>query len=364
MTSSDSVPKHDEHESQQARNTVRFDRGTTSVRYHGRMKTALNFLTLVYPPVSNQEAEWLKQDVEVEEMLRRSDIYMIGQRREAKFVWGDHNSPNLGVFGGEGIRFRFEIPGIVTSEVELSIENELRKNDTVYYDVGEKHVRCSLKPEEGEEIGEVLWWYSTESLLFAKWRGDKRIKGLDNYRDFTNYDLHYVGISTEQDSYQRLLANAHHKRVAILSNETQYVPDARLTDEICLFFFRSSPLFVHVFDDVEEFSNFGEMPFTAAQASADAEKAFNKLLEPEYNTIKFKSFPKGKNGLYDAGLARYAHSIDEDITFHTATATFRGSYDIFRMSANPADAIIVSGDEVDLYRYDEAQPEQSESEAG
>jgi hypothetical protein len=49
-------------------------------------------------------------------------------------------------------------------------------------------------------------------------------------------DLHYVGISTEQDSYQRLLANAHHKRVAILSNETQYIADARLTNEIYLFF--------------------------------------------------------------------------------------------------------------------------------
>jgi hypothetical protein len=316
----------------------------------------MNFLSLVYPPVSNQEAEWLKEDGEVEQMLRRSDIYMIAQRREGKFVWGDHNSPNLGVFGGQGIRFRFEIPGIVSSQVELSIENEFRKNDSVYYDFGEKHVRCSLKPAEGEEIGEVLWWYSTETLLFSKWRGDKRIKGLDNYREFTRYDLHYVGISTEQDSYQRLLANAHHKRVAILSNETQYVADARLTDEIYLFFFKSEPLFIHTFDDVEDLSSFGMgMPFTAKQASADAEKAFNKLLKPEYNTIKFKSFPKGKNGLYDVGLARYAHSIDEDVTFDTATATFRGSYDMFRMGARPSDAIFVAGDEVELYKYDEPE---------
>ncbi len=136
----------------------------------------------------------------------------------------------------------------------------------MYYDFGEKYVRCSLKPAEGEEIGRVLWWYSTESLLFAKWRGDKRIKGLDNYRDFTQYDLHYVGISTDQDSYQRLLANAHHKRVAVLSNETQYIPDARLTDEVYLFFFKSEPLFVRTFDDVEDFSNFGAaMPFTKSR---------------------------------------------------------------------------------------------------
>ncbi len=52
------------------------------------------------------------------------------------------------------------------------------------------------------------------------------------------------------------------------------------------------------------------------------------------------------------GLARYAHTIDEDISFHTATAKFRGSYNIFRMGATPADAIIVTGEDVELYEHD------------
>ncbi len=323
------------------------------------MKTALNTLRLVYPPVSNQEGEWLKEDSEVEAMLRRSDIYMIGQRREAKFIWDEQNVLGFGVLGGQGVRFRFEIPGVATSNVELSIENDLHQHGTVVYDVGNKHVRCSLKPKSGEEIGEVVWWYSTESLLWSKWHGDPRIKGLDNYRDFTEYDLHYVGISTDQDSFQRLLANAHHKRVAILSNETQYVDDARLTDEVYLFFFQSDPLFVHTFDAVEDFSNFGmNMPFTEKQASADAEKAFSKLLQPEYNTIRFKTFPRGKNGLYEAGLARYAHVIGEDITLRTSTAHFRGSsLDAFRSDRTPGDAILVAGDEVELYQHKPEQPQ-------
>jgi hypothetical protein len=37
--------------------------------------------------VSNQDGERLKEDSEVEEVMRRSDIYMIVQRREARFVW-------------------------------------------------------------------------------------------------------------------------------------------------------------------------------------------------------------------------------------------------------------------------------------
>lgn len=306
--------------------------------------------------MSNQEAEWLKTDGEVEMMLRHSDLYMIGQRREAKFQWDEAN-----LWRGPGIAFGFEIPGVASGEGFLSIENDFRGSKTVQYEFGDKYVRVSIPPKgqkfeelpdqlSPDQIGDVVWWYSTESLLFSKWRGDPRVKGLDNYRDFTQYSLHYVGISTEQDSYERLLAHGHHKRVAVLSNETQYVPDARLTDEIYLFFFRSDPLFIHTFETIDDFSNFGaKMPFTEKQASADAERAFTKFLNTRYNELKYKSFPKGKQGLYDVGLARYAHVIAEDISFTTDDAVFRGGYDESLPCSEEADAILVSGDEAQIF---------------
>ena len=43
-------------------------------------------LRLVYPPISNQEGEWLMHDPEVEADLRRSNIYMIVSRAEATFM--------------------------------------------------------------------------------------------------------------------------------------------------------------------------------------------------------------------------------------------------------------------------------------
>jgi len=36
--------------------------------------------------MSNQEAIWLKDDAEVEALLRQSDFYMIAARQEAKFL--------------------------------------------------------------------------------------------------------------------------------------------------------------------------------------------------------------------------------------------------------------------------------------
>jgi hypothetical protein len=179
-------------------------------------------------------------------------------------------------------------------------------------------------------------------LLFSKWRGDPRILGLDNYRDFTKYYLLYVGISNKQDSFERLLVQGHEKRVAILSNETQLLPQARLTDEIVLFFFESVPLYISVFDQNSDFSNFGAgMPFTEEQATADAEKAFTKFLETKYNDVRFKSFPKGKDGLYASGLLRYAHVIDEDVTFITEKTYLAGGYGNGLPCSNAADAIIV-----------------------
>lgn len=53
------------------------------------MKAQLNILKLVYPPISNQEAEWLKDDPEVRELLKQSNLYMIGQRGESSYEIND-----------------------------------------------------------------------------------------------------------------------------------------------------------------------------------------------------------------------------------------------------------------------------------
>ena len=50
------------------------------------MRAQLHHLELVYPPISNQESEWLKNDPESLDWFKRSKIYFIGQRAESKFI--------------------------------------------------------------------------------------------------------------------------------------------------------------------------------------------------------------------------------------------------------------------------------------
>ena len=50
---------------------------------------------------------------------------------------------------------------------------------------------------------------------------------------------------------------------------------------------------------------------------ADAEKAFVSLLKPEYNVVKFASYPKGADGLYGSNFVRYGYVICEAMSFNT-----------------------------------------------
>jgi len=50
------------------------------------MKFHIHKLELVYPPISNQEAEWLKNEKDVQNEIKASNLYMIGQKPESFFV--------------------------------------------------------------------------------------------------------------------------------------------------------------------------------------------------------------------------------------------------------------------------------------
>jgi len=108
-------------------------------------KLKFTCLRLVYPPLSNQEAEWLTSDPDVEEILRNSDFYMIGARAEANFE-------NITFDEKQGtIDFEFTVPEIGSDPVQISIKElpdlEGRDWDSVEIEVGPKFVRLCLCPQ-------------------------------------------------------------------------------------------------------------------------------------------------------------------------------------------------------------------------
>lgn len=319
------------------------------------MRTQLHQLRLVYPPISNQEAEWLRRSTEADvwERLRKSNLYMIGRRAEAKYE-AFAADPKTGKASA-----RYVIPGIVDSPFEIDFRAlAARRKCTGPLDIelGAKLIRAWTL-DANDQHDDVLDWFTTEKILFNKWRAHPELHGLDDYRKAATYELLYVGISKEDDSFTRLVERAHEKRIRILSNESPIAEGARVTDEVVLFFFAIEPLRIHVLEDATDEAELREMlspTFPEKRMIADAEKAFTNVLQTQYNTVRYANYPRGGDGLYSEGLDSYGYVIGEDLTFRTTTTNIRGCHKALEpASSQPTDMIFIEGDKVTLVRSDD-----------
>jgi hypothetical protein len=311
-------------------------------------KVKVTFLETVYPPISNQEALWLQHVPEVEALLRQSDFYMIGGRPEAKYL-------DLAVDPDTYFAtFDFAIGDDFRDPVALHIRElpavAASGASSFWIEGGEKIIRVWDGPIK-EPRSNVLEWFTTEKLIWDRSRGHAGIEGFDRHREAASYDLLYVGIARVGDSFDRLISKGHKARMEILGNEAQRYPGARITDEIYLFLFNVQPLIMTTFEPDHDFKN---EDFSGAydqkRIVADAEKAFVSLLKPEYNVVKFASYPKGTDGLYDSDFVRYGYVICEALSFKTPHGRIRGSRDAATgFITNDADCIFIEGDAVKLF---------------
>ncbi len=310
-------------------------------------KSQLSVLQLVFPPITNQEAHWLQDDRDVEAILRRSDFYLIGGRCEAEFVdfKFDHATGDISFMirlksglSDSGALRAMELPGVVEANCS-SFEVEL----------GEKVIRIWDRPCD-QPGAKLLEWFTTDAMLFYRARNRAGIYGFDNHRELLTFELLYVGIAKKGDSFDRLIKNGHNKRVAILSNESQKHPQSRVTDETYLLLFRLETTGFKTFETAEDLEDFGLFPNVSPKnVVADAEKAFVKLLDPQYNVTKYAQYPKGADGLYDCGLTRYGYVLGESMILYTGSATLKGAYGTKLGFSNEADSIFVEGDKVELF---------------
>ena len=207
--------------------------------------------------------------------------------------------------------------------------------------------KCNLKTKEKIEVIDEI---SPYKIIQYKMYGNGIIEGIDNISEINKYYLHYVGISKKDDSLTRLVIKPHDKRLRILSMENTNSKEFSLSDEINLLFFRVEPIRISTWED-ESVEEFFDNTIDYLSIIADAEKALVSSLNSKYNTIKFKNYPKGKDGLYDAGLKRYGYLIGENITLITNNEIIKGDKFNEYNLANKADVIFIEGDETSIERY-------------
>lgn len=323
------------------------------------IKNKLTTLRTVYPPISAADAYRLKDDPEVEELLRKSDFYMIGGRAQARLTEPsfdhDTNSLTFNFVVGEGI------PTPVTIRLQdLPGVKSLKGKDFI---VELDEAGTGFKVWDGlvnADGSRIIEWFTTEKLLWDLARERPGIDPIAGARDLATYDLLYVGIAKTGDSFDRLIKNGHTARMNILSNEKQRYPGARPSDEVYLFLFEADPLIMQTFDLDHEFTEKDfDGSYDAKRIVADAEKAFVNLLKPHYNKQRFRAYPRGKDGLYGEDYLRYGYVIGEEMAFNTAHGTVRGGLGPMGMISNDADAIFVEGETVTLHRAGIDFPDES-----
>ena len=219
---------------------------------------------------------------------------------------------------------------------------------------GPKFLRIWAADQNRNRINRLLNWFTTEKLFFDLWRGEPGISGLTRIRDLTTYELLYAGISKQNDAFERLLNKPHDKRMRILANERQITADSRITDETYLFFFRTNVLRIHTYDHETNFREEDIYPdLEDPRIVADAEKAFVSFIQGRYNTIQYKQYPKGRDGLFGSKLRRYCYSINEDVAFFGPGAAIVGAYEPHLPASNNADAIFIVGESAYLIKAED-----------
>jgi hypothetical protein len=165
-----------------------------------------------------------------------------------------------------------------------------------------------------------------------------------DFKRFTKFKLHYVGISKKNDSFSRLFGQSHHGRLNILSSEYTEQKESRMTDEMMILLFDIENININSTDYENSIDDLFHTSSDVATI-ADAEKAFIHLLDTKYNEVKYENYPSSVDGLSSEQLDNYSFAICEQISICTEKGEIRGVYlnDDYRFM-DYQDQIVVSGD--------------------
>lgn len=320
------------------------------------LNAMLSTLHLVYPPVSSFEADVLKDDPQVEALLRTSDFYMIGSRAEALIdaaeISEEAASARLTLSGQD--KYGNTLSASAFLDIARLAASIGGLPETYFVDGGPKYIRFWPGTEEEAGVGESapFAWFTTDKLIHDRGRGVPGISGIDNYREFATYELLYVGIAKKTDTFERLFQGAHHARQKMLSREWPRRIGARVTDELILFAFNLQPITFRTLASGDQLTEMSDDVWQAYRKKVviDGEKAFVHWLDPKYNVTKFANYPKSLDGLYGHGHTRYGFVIAENLTFTSGGTTMRGSWNAtLQLFDDHADMIAITGDAVELF---------------
>jgi len=172
-------------------------------------------IKLAYAPLCNFDFTHLKQEPIVQEILKGSMLYVIGQRPMITF-------DNITFDNKDGsLNFETKLEG--TSEkmnCNLPVYQEIIELDDTKavnvlfgsYDKTWSFETLPVSQVNGIQIFDkdmrFILWLSPDKLLHLFWNNIVKANISGDLRPFTTYLVHYVGKATDQEVWQRLTGHA------------------------------------------------------------------------------------------------------------------------------------------------------------
>ncbi|GEQ87445.1 hypothetical protein ULMS_29530 [Patiriisocius marinistellae] len=272
----------------------------------------INDLELGYAPLSAYHFARFTTDKEFHSNVFDSHVYIIAQRKEVTFsnffYWEKEFELSFDIEQEDNDNVvRCVLPFIqenIASDLTKSIELRLHnRKSTPEKKVGppfkgtQAFTIQSTDPSTGKT--KILAQYTPDKLFQNYWKGHINVKFNGDYSDMLEYNVHYVGKSTEQNICERL--SSHSTFQEILTNQDSLSFKNIPSNEIMILLIRikDNNTIVKWGDDStsEDITNYLTDYILPSDKtiSLDAEKALIKHLQPEYNRILYKSFPNEKD---------------------------------------------------------------------
>ena len=300
------------------------------------MNLQITKLTLAHSPISIERADLTLKlnEIERQDFLKNSQLYMLVHREKLEFSSITvHKEGMFVVISNTKVKMTGWISHkYFTSRIFPDWEKtkDIKHCDIQYNKDEIKYIFDDIK--DGNPGYVSLY---PEDILFSQSRNENIFAGFDNWRDGCNYELLYIGISHQHNTFNRLIKNTHKAKTECLIYERPINPNALISEEIFILPFiidNDSTLGVSILDsnaseqDIEEMlSRSQRMTEITAKTVRDAEKAFINIMRPPYNEQNYHNYPESTDGLATENLERYMFFINEDMSLLTEKNQFVGT---------------------------------------
>ncbi len=273
-------------------------------------------LKLSYSPMTVYEFESFKTDKDIEEYLNSTNIYVIAKRElpVMKFINYDLS----------GFHILVSMEG-----VDKTVEIVMRKEDNPKLLRGLSAIGTGSNikdcPEEFHSVtlyrdnkgkNDFILNANFDRLMHLNSNGIINLQIKGDTTPFISYEVLYVGQCVGEHIFSRF--KTHHALQNILIKENIIPPNYdKVNDLLILPFYIESDVVSCITCETKknEFIKAlsGNFSFGTKEISLDCEKALVYAMNPKYNKMRFKQYPKSSDGLFNHNLDSYLYRILENI---------------------------------------------------